>query len=106
MSCKQGSGGASGFAILNKIGAPVSGTSVVQGEVHVVDSALAGQTVMAFVVPSNSSNCMSQVMTPISLNGQGVGNGHLSGPEMDGPSYVTIMQGNTEVLASQSVPLL
>jgi len=106
--CQQGSGSSSnGWAILNKTGAPVPGTSVVQGEVHVVDSALAGQTVMAFVVPSGSSSCMSMNMTAITLNGQGIGNGHLSGMEANGNYFVAIedMSGN-EVLASQSVPLL
>ena len=62
--------------------------------------------VMAFVVPSNSNNCMSTVMTTITLNGQGIGNGHVSGMEMNGSYYVTIMQGNNEVLASRAVTLL
>jgi hypothetical protein len=105
-SCTQGSRGSNGFAILNKTGAPVPGTSIVQGEVHIVDAALKGQTVMAFVVPSSSSNCMSMVMTTITLNNQGIGNGHLKGPEMNGSYYVTIMQGNNEVLASKAVNLL
>jgi hypothetical protein len=106
-NCSQGSGSASnGWALLNKTGAPVPGMSTIQGEVHIVDTALAGQTVMAFVIPSNSSNCMSQVMTAITLNGQGIGNGHLSGPEMNGSFYVTVMQGMNEVLASKAVALL
>jgi hypothetical protein len=97
-NCQQGSrSGSDGWAILNK---------TVQGEIHVVDRALAGQTVMAFVVPSSSNNCMSTVMTTITLNGQGIGNGHVSGPEMNGSYYVTIMQGNNEVLATDAVPLL
>jgi hypothetical protein len=106
-NCSQGSGSAAdGSAVLNKTGKPVPGMSTIEGEVHVVDSALAGQTVMAFVVPSNSSNCMSSVMTTITLNHVGIGNGHLSGLEMNGSYYVTIMQGMNEVLASKAVPLL
>lgn len=106
-SCQPGNGSATdGWAILNKTGAPVPGTSTIQGEIHIVDPALAGSTVMAFVVPSNSSNCMSTVMAPITLNGQGIGNGHVKGMESNGSYYVTIMQGNNEVLASQPVTLL
>lgn len=105
--CQQGSGSSpSGWAILNKTGAPVPGTSVVQGEVHVVDPTLAGQTVMAFVVPAGSSNCMTANMTAITLNGQGIGNGHLTGMEMNGSYYVAIENMGNEVLASQAVPLL
>ena len=106
-NCQQGNGSAvDGWAILNKTGAPVPGTSTIQGEIHVVDPALAGSTVMAFVVPSNSSNCMSAVTTTITLNGEGIGNGHVTGMESNGSYYVTIMQGMNEVLASQAVPLL
>ena len=106
-NCQPGNGSATdGWAILNKTGAPVPGTTTVQGEIHIVDAALAGSTVMAFVVPSSSSNCMSTVMTVINLNGRGIGNGHVSGMESNGSYYVTIMQGNNEVLASQPVTLL
>lgn len=104
--CTQGSGSASeGWAILNKTGAPVAGTSTVQGEVHIVDRALAGQTVMAFVVPSSSNNCMSAVMAAVTVNQVGIGNGHLAGLESTGSYYVAIMKGTTEVLASQAVNL-
>jgi hypothetical protein len=84
----------------------VPGTSTVQGEVHVVDRALAGQTVMAFVVQPGSSSCMSVNMTTITLNGQGIGNGHLNGMEMNGKYFVAIENMGNEVLASQAVPLL
>ena len=108
MGCQQGGGSSSdGWAILNKTGAPVPGTSAVQGEVHIVDAALAGQTVMAFVVQPGSSSCMSTNMVAITLNGQGIGNGHLNGMEMNGNYFVAIenMMGS-EVLASKAVPLL
>ena len=105
--CQQGGGSSSdGWAILNKTGAPVPGTSIVQGEVHVVDTALAGQTLMAFVVQPGSSSCMSMNMTTITLNGQGIGNGHLNGMEMNGKYFVAIENMGNEVLASQAVPLL
>lgn len=104
--CSQGSGSASnGWAMLNKTGAPVAGTSTVQGEVHIVDPALAGKTVMAYVVPSSSNNCMSSVMAPVIVNRVGIGNGHLAGAESNGSYYVTIMNGTTEVLASKAVNL-
>lgn len=107
MSCTQGSESErNGFAILNKTGKPRPGTSVVQGQIHIVDPTLAGQTVMAFVVPANSSNCMSDVMTTITLNRRGIGNGHVRGSEPNGSYYVTIMQGNNEVLASTAVALI
>jgi len=106
-NCMQGSGSThNGWAILNKTGKPVPGTSTIQGEIHVVDAALAGQMVMAFLVPASSSMCMSQIMTVITLNREGIGNGHVSGPESNRSYYVTIMQGNNEVLASKAVPLL
>src|SRR6266568_8978278 len=106
-NCTQGSGAThNGWAILNKTGRPVPGMSTIQGEIHIVDAALAGQMVMAFVVPASSSMCMSQIMTVITLNREGIGNGHVSGPESNGSYYVTIMQGNNEVLASKAVPLL
>ena len=46
-------------------------------------------------------------MAVITLNGQGIGNGHVTGMEANGSYFVTIenMSGN-EVLASQAVPLL
>ena len=106
--CQQGSGSPTdGWAILNKTGKPVPGTSEIQGEVHVVDQALAGQTVMAFVVQPGASNCMSMTMTTITLNGQGIGNGHLAGMETNGMYFVAIenMSGK-EVLASTAVTLL
>lgn len=107
MNCSQGSGSsAAGWAMLNKTGAPVAGTSSIQGEVHVVDRMLAGQTLTAFAVPSGSGSCMSMVMGMITLNRQGIGNGHLTGMASNGSYYVTIMQGSNEVLASNAVPLL
>lgn len=106
-SCTQGSETArNGRAMLNKTGKPRPGTSVVQGEIHIVDPDLAGQTVTAFVVPAGSSNCMSDVMTTITLNRRGIGNGHVRGSEPNGSYYVTIMQGNNEVLASTAVTLI
>lgn len=105
--CSQGSGSTSdGWAMLNKTGAPVPGTSVVQGEVHIVDRALAGQTLNAYVVQPGSSSCMSATAAIITVNSVGIGNGHLAGPEMNGSYFVAIMSGPNEVLASQAVPLL
>jgi len=49
---------------------------------------------------------MSQIMTVITLSREGIGNGHVSGPESNRSYYVTIMHGNNEVLASKAVPLL
>ena len=106
-SCTQGDGSArNGWAILNKTGKPRPGTSVVHGEIHIVDRALAGQTVRAFVVPAGSSNCMSDVMTTITLNRRGIGNGHVRGSKPNGSYYVTIMNGDDEILASTAVPLV
>ena len=107
-SCSQGSGkGSNGFAILNKTGAPVPGTSTVQGEVHVVDPSLRGQTVTASLVDATKNNCPTLVTTTITLNDEGIGNGHLSGMEPNGSYYVEVSDSSmNEVLASKAVPLI
>lgn len=98
-----------GFGLLNKTGAPVaSSMSTVLGEVHIVDPALANDpTITATLVQYTSNTCVAEDVEKITVNSQGIGNGHLSTENLaSGQYFVQINQGTQQVLATTLLTLI
>jgi len=105
-NCNAGTSG-QGWAILNGPGQPAN-IKFLNGEVHLVDPAAAGQTFQIYIGSGSGggANCM-MTMDTLTANAQGIGNGHIDNATgfPAGQYYVALFQGNAEKYASAPVTI-